>query len=507
MKKSKTTILKIASLFTVFFTCINIVNAWESKNFNVEYGDNLYARCNESNKCIPICIYSANKEVDADITKNNGEVAYIGYYYSGKSEWEIGFVSLNNMSGWVLTYTNSTILPATDIYWSNFRNVNNDKQVTWNKATENSADGQTVWKPYDKLKSDFQCPNFINRDNINSAGTTELCLSNIKETCRSQNDITGTHFDVEGDRALKSSFDADVKKVIEDTYNKLFIFGADSSDIAYVDPDVNKKIDFLLAADSNFKKKYDTNKSGQDNLKDYCPILAENLKDEDKYFSSLSGNVTDYRDMINKQLQESATTLGVRNKEVYTDETLSSLLTLVDSSGNKKYRQIVDESTGQTYIEKLHSLYAQNTIKSLNYARDLCNTIQENNIKYDEAKLKNMLTTNYETTVYENVKLDTDTTFDCGTLGELADLVKTGYFIIEIVALVILIVFTVLDYAKVILSGEQDEMKKTNKRLKTRLIIMIVILLLPALINFVLGVFNIEGFNSENPLCVEIKNK
>ena len=118
-----------------------------------------------------------------------------------------------------------------------------------------------------------------------------------------------------------------------------------------------------------------------------------------------------------------------------------------------------------------------------------------------------MLTTSYETTVYKNVKLDTDSQFSCGTLGDLADLVKTGYFIIEMVALVILVVFTVLDYAKVILSGEQDEMKKTNKRLATRLIIMVVLLLLPALINFVLGVFNIEGFNSENPLCVEIKNR
>jgi hypothetical protein len=43
--------------------------------------------------------------------------------------------------------------------------------------------------------------------------------------------------------------------------------------------------------------------------------------------------------------------------------------------------------------------------------------------------------------------------------------------------------------------------------LTTRLIIAVVILLLPALINFILGVFNIEGFNSDNPLCVEIKNK
>ena len=504
MKKSKTTILKIASLFTVFFTCINIVNAWESKNFNVEYGDNLYARCNESNKCIPICIYSANKEADDDVTKNNGEVAYIGYYYSGKSEWEIGFESMNFMSGWVLIYTNSTILPATDIYWSNFRDFENEKQRPWNKATEDNSDG-TVWKPYDKLKSDFQCPEFITRDNIDSTGTTELCLSNQKGTCKKQNDLFATHF--EDDRSLKSSFAEDVGNVINDTYNKLFIFGSDSNDMAYVDPHMDKKIDFLLTADSSFKKNYDTNKSGQENLKNYCPILAENLKDEDKYFSSLTTNVTDYRDMLNKQLQESATTLGVRNKEIYTDETLSSLLTLVDSSGNTKYRKIMDEATGQTYIEKLHSLYAQNTIKSLNYARETCNAIPGNNIQYDETKLKNMLTTNYETTVYENVKLDTDSTFDCGTLGELADLVKTGYFIIEIVALVILVVFTVLDYAKVILSGEQDQMKKTNKRLATRLIVMIVILLLPALINFVLGVFNIEGFNSENPLCVEIKNK
>lgn len=499
MKKSKTIILKIASLFTVFFTCINMVNA--KSNFIDKQTTNLYENCNESNKCIPLCVYNANPNDGDDISKNNSEIAYIGYYYSEHS-WELGVFYYDR-----LLYTKSTILPSTDIYWSDYIDYEKEKHIPWGKVVLDNEDGMTSWKPYEKLKNEFKCPSYFTYDV--SGTSTELCLSNSINTCKKQDDFlgtaTGTKF--KKDRSLKSSFAEDVGNVINDTYNKLFIFGADSNDIAYVDPHMDKKIDFLLTADSSFKKNYDTNKSGQENLKNYCPILAENLKDEDKYFSSLTTNVTDYRDMLNKQLQESATTLGVRNKEIYTDETLSSLLTLVDSSGNKKYRKIMDEATGQTYIEKLHSLYAQNTIKSLNYARETCNAIPGNNIQYDETKLKNMLTTNYETTVYENVRLDTDSTFDCGTLGELADLVKTGYFIIEIVALVILVVFTVLDYAKVILSGEQDQMKKTNKRLATRLIVMVVILLLPALINFVLGVFNIEGFNSENPLCVEIKNK
>ena len=495
MKKDVNKMLKRILVFLMFFMCINTANA--KSNFTISSGTDLYKNCNEDTKCIPLCVYSSNEE-EFDKEANNGEAAYIGYYYLNNFDWELGLISYDTF-----VYSRSTILPATDIYWSDYDDYEDEKQIPWNKVSVVSADGQSYFKPYDKLKDNFECPKYLSMDSA-SAGKIEVCLSNEKGTCKNQNKI-GTKFKT--DRELVSNFSDDVKKVIDDTYNELYIFGADSNNIAYVDPHVDKKINFLLEADSSFRTNYDANISGQDNIKNYCSILAENLKDEDKYFSSLTSNVVDYRETLNKQLQESATRLEVRNREVYTDETLSSLLTIIDSSGNKKYRKIIDDATGQTYIEKLHSLYAQNTIKSLNYARDLCNTIPGNNISYDETKLKNMLTNHYETTVYENLKLDLDTQFDCGTLGELADLVKTGYFIIEIVALVILIVFTVLDYAKVILSGEQDEMKKTNKRLKTRLIIMIVILLLPALINFILGVFNIEGFNSENPLCVEIKNK
>ena len=491
MKKYRKKMLKIISIFIMSLTYINTVNA--DSNFKVAPSSDLYSRCNETNKCIPICVYSANPSADDDTTKNNGEVAYIGYYYSGNREWEIGFVTNYGADGgWLLEYSKSTILPATDIYWSNLNSVENDESRKWSEAPE-----------YNSLKDNFICPKFFTND-IN--GKRELCLSNSENTCKEQNDffgrLSGTKFN--DDRSLKSSFASEVGDVINDTYNNLYILSSQYP--AGADPDADKKLKFLADIDSEFSKKYNPNSGNRDTAKSYCSVLKENLKDEDKYFKSLASKVTDYRTTINNQLQESATRLNVRNKEVYTDESLSSLLTLTDSSGNKKYRQIKD-LTGQTYIEKLHSIYAQNVKTSLNYIKETCNSVPGNDIQYDEAKLINTLTTSYETTVYKNVKLDTETQFSCGTLGELADLVKTGYFIIEMVALVILVVFTVLDYAKVILSGEQDQMKKTNKRLATRLIVMVVILLLPALINFVLGVFNIEGFNSENPLCVEIKNK
>lgn len=498
MKKCKNKMLKIISFFIMFLTCINVVNA--ESNFETAYTPNLYERCNEKNKCIPICVYSALND-GYDDNASNGEAAYIGYYYSNDFGWEFGLTELDT-----LVYTKSTILPATDIYWSDYiESTENKKQRPWNKATEASEDGESLFKPYDKLKNDFVCPTYLANDH---GFEKELCLSNRKGTCKSQENTSMSVVDIttrfQDDRKLVSSFAEDVGNVINDTYNKLYIFSSQYP--AGADPDASKKLKFLADIDSTFNEKYNSGNTDREKAMGYCSVLKENLKDEDKYFKSLATKVTDYREIIDRQLQASATEKNVRNKEVYTDETLSSILTITDSSGNKKYRQITDP-TGQTYIEKLHSIYAQNVRTSLNYVKDICNSEPGNDIKFDEAKLTNMLTTSYETTVYKNVKLDTDSQFSCGTLGDLADLVKIGYFIIEMVALVILVVFTVLDYAKVILSGEQDEMKKTNKRLATRLIIMVVLLLLPALINFVLGVFNIEGFNSENPLCVEIKNK
>jgi hypothetical protein len=113
-------------------------------------------------------------------------------------------------------------------------------------------------------------------------------------------------------------------------------------------------------------------------------------------------------------------------------------------------------------------------------------------------KLEKKITDDFE-------KLDT-TPLDCENLfSGIADLISGGYFIIEILGIILLVALTILDYSKVILADSQDAMKKSNQKLIKRIIIVIILLLLPALVNLVLRLFHIEGFNSENPLCVQIK--
>ena len=95
---------------------------------------------------------------------------------------------------------------------------------------------------------------------------------------------------------------------------------------------------------------------------------------------------------------------------------------------------------------------------------------------------------------------------DCDTLfADMADIIKDAYFILEIISILIVVIRTALDYSKVFLSDDKDQLKKANDKLIKRIVILIIILLLPALVNLFLRIFKIEGFNSENPLCIKIK--
>ena len=130
-----------------------------------------------------------------------------------------------------------------------------------------------------------------------------------------------------------------------------------------------------------------------------------------------------------------------------------------------------------------------------------------NQTNIDSQIVKEQLNLKIENLIPDYNKIEF-TELNCDNIfAELADIIKTGYFIIELIAILLVVVLTIVDYAQVILTDNQDDMKKSNKKLTTRLIIVVVILLLPALINMILKMLHIQGFNSEKPLCVEIKNK
>lgn len=81
---------------------------------------------------------------------------------------------------------------------------------------------------------------------------------------------------------------------------------------------------------------------------------------------------------------------------------------------------------------------------------------------------------------------------DCGTLigKELMDKLQEYFNIIKIVVPIIVIVFSVLDFGKVVLSSDADEMKKAQAKLVKRLIIAVIIFFIPLFVNFILNMVN-----------------
>lgn len=89
--------------------------------------------------------------------------------------------------------------------------------------------------------------------------------------------------------------------------------------------------------------------------------------------------------------------------------------------------------------------------------------------------------------------------------AEIIGWIETGMFLIQLTAILIIIVFTIKDYAIVILNSDQDSMKKNNKNLIKRITLLIILLLVPALVKFTFKVFKVEIVDSKDPLCQNVK--
>lgn len=107
----------------------------------------------------------------------------------------------------------------------------------------------------------------------------------------------------------------------------------------------------------------------------------------------------------------------------------------------------------------------------------------------------------YGSMIYNNDPLECSDFFDSETI----EFINKAYFYIEIIAALVIIALSVKDYALAILSSDSDAMKKNNANLFKRLGLFVVILILPGLIKLVINLFNVEGFNSNDPLCGAIK--
>ena len=103
---------------------------------------------------------------------------------------------------------------------------------------------------------------------------------------------------------------------------------------------------------------------------------------------------------------------------------------------------------------------------------------------------------------FDDVTFDEVNLLDCDELfgeesEELKDLIKIIYNLVKILIPLIIIGFSVLDFAKAVLSGSEDNMKKTTQRFIKRILVAVAIFLVPALLKVILTIsYNIWGILS-----------
>ena len=267
-----------------------------------------------------------------------------------------------------------------------------------------------------------------------------------------------------------------------------------------------EKMEFLVKLDSNVK--FLSSLSPEENAKNNCHYIESKVKDDGgvSYAQSImsSNYVTNnyFADLdrtysrVTDDLSYSAL---LRYPEIFTYDIQKNML--IDS--NKNYRS--------DQFKKVDGLLENNIYQSLKYVSDVCSTVGVD-IKVDEPGIRSTVEKNYDLMRFNDPYIDFEEHFNCSDIftEEITDLIGTGYFILEMAGLAIMVIFSALDYVKVFLNDNADSLKKTNGNLLKRLIIVVVLFLLPGIVNFALRVFNVEnvkGTDDKNRLCIRISNK
>lgn len=92
-----------------------------------------------------------------------------------------------------------------------------------------------------------------------------------------------------------------------------------------------------------------------------------------------------------------------------------------------------------------------------------------------------------------------------GYCGSLSSKVVTYIFklfgIVRYIIPALLVILSVLEYIKAVASDSEDEMKKVSGRFVKRLLAAALIILIPLVIDFILGLFDIPGLSATEPFC------
>ena len=466
-------------LTLTIITCFSRVNSVRAIfTFDIENYTNLYSHCNKDNQCYPVCVYGNDE-------------AFIGYYYGSSDEfasnsgWEVAF-GYNFDEGRHSGGMGAHAIGKSLLYWKD------SYLLKTNVYPGELLDDWSNTEMYNNVINKFQCPQYLY---IDLANQNELCFANEEGKCEkvADNDPSVTF-----------------KNPIKLTYNindELTTVNRALHTARHFDNNSNYKADdkvkFLFSFDTQIN--YNDSKSAEENIEKNCKHFSDkiNVDGGQSYIKKLikGDYVKNYITDLNNGYSDIVARIpsGIRYPEIFNYDMQKQLLVF----DNKKYRN--------EYFEKVDKLLEDNIIDSIKYASSICDST-EYKINLDEEKSRSIIDGEYTVYKFEDPEIDFDDEFRCSDIftEEMVDVIKTSYFIIEMVGLAILIVFSALDYIKVFMGDNADELKKANSNFIRRLIILVILFLLPALVNVILRLFKIdyvEGIDSKYHLCVHVSNK
>lgn len=561
MKKNLKLGLAIFAIFS--FTCIGTVKAdseAEPKTKYFIYGDNEESILGELKKAAEIdqgqnrlilCAYSCASQNTT--TASGGKAAE--KWKCGTSTNDIWDIITYNFNGgnykWGM-YTATTASSSGNGYdglridsWHNRTSLSQDS-IYYGKPVDDDQDDpeDEPWNKdissYKLMTNSFVCPKYAMNDDAEEVGGKpdymEICYADNNESIEacidSRNESKKTHYEYAN--PLTYSFAAELYHVLEFAKTGM----EKMTDEELVSPYLNMskyqrtQIEEKICSIAKDEKIEEVMNPDRDQYSAILNNLFSASFDEmaDSYGEGKNGSDLNGSAYV-RYMKNYNMISGLNGKEIYTAEFLDKILTTgegtdksidikhYDINGNEySLKEMYSEISMDKYSEKLTDAiieYEKKCQEKINKQAEENpefdengNKIEPQNVVHNKQELQNKIYNRIGTIKKENINVDITGTLDCDSLfADIATEIKTAYFFLEVLSIVLIVALSALEYAKIILNDNQDEFKKANKKLSRRLILLVTLFLLPAIINIVLRWFKIEGFNSENPLCVNVTEK
>lgn len=242
------------------------------------------------------------------------------------------------------------------------------------------------------------------------------------------------------------------------------------------------------------------------------------FKDYDPSLSSVVIKAQQYKTTTDMTVLDEVTRLA-KSIPQYSEEKKNEILKEYESFTDGTHVAMNGKKPCEATITQLNNYKQQFITRSENYAKKLevINEAMENAKKRaeelgaDQAKLDDMqevidvideqidsiykVITNLEITLIadKDFKLEKISNTGCNLLSpELVEFLKTILWYIRIAGVVLAIILSLVDYIKASIGSDEKSMASANKKFVTRILLVAVLFLIPALLEFLLETLNIS---------------